>query len=46
MNKKYTYPIGKLLHYVILLELVWWIVLGMVYILIKWVDFKKEWAKQ
>ena len=46
MNKKYTYPIGKLLRYVILLELVWWIVLGMVYILIKWVDFKKEWAKQ
>ena len=46
MNKKYTYPIGKLLRFVILLELVWWIVLGMVYILIKWVDFKKEWAKQ
>jgi Ca-activated chloride channel family protein len=46
MNKKYTYPIGKLLRFVILLELVWWILLGMVYIVIKWVDFKKEWAKQ
>ncbi len=45
-SKKYTYPIGKLLRFVILLELVWWILLGMVYLFIKWVDFKKEWAKQ
>ena len=45
-SKKYTYPIGKLLRFVILLEVIWWILLGMVYLFIKWVDFKKEWAKQ
>jgi len=45
-NKKYTYPIGSLLRFVILLEVTWWFLLGLVFILVKWIDFKKEWAKK
>ena len=45
-NKKYTYPIGSLFRFVILLEIIWWSVFGMVFIIVKWIDFKKEWAKK
>jgi Ca-activated chloride channel family protein len=45
-NNKYTYPIGKLFRFVILLEIMWWFLLGIVFLVIKWIDFKKEWAKQ
>lgn len=44
-NKKYTYPIGKLLRFAILLEIGWWLLFGLLFFVIKWIDFKKEWAK-
>jgi Ca-activated chloride channel family protein len=43
--KNHTYPLGRLFRFVILLEIMCWFFLGLIFIAIKWIDFKKEWAK-
>ena len=46
MNREtYTYPIGKLTRKIILLELVLWLVPAIVFVLVRLLDFKKEWVK-
>jgi Ca-activated chloride channel family protein len=47
MNKvRYTYPIAKILRWQILVEFMTLLVVLVGVVLMKWVDFKKEWVKE
>lgn len=47
MNKvRYTYPIAKILRWQILVEFMTLLIVLVGVVLMKWVDFKKEWVKE
>jgi Ca-activated chloride channel homolog len=46
MNKvTYTYPTGKLIRKIVLVELALWLVPAIIFVLVRFLDFKKEWVK-
>lgn len=46
MNKsRFTYPIAKIIRWQIAVECITLLIGGIVLILLKWIDFKKEWFK-